>query len=344
MAASTYFQPYYYPTTVVFLDDNRDFLLNLSLSLSPNLAYRLSTDAQTLLDYLHERSRQPLYRRCFSYVKDLAATRSERLDVIRVNLTQIQHEVRHRDRFEEISVAVVDYDLPDMQGLEFCRRLRDLQVKTILLTGVADSSVAVEAFNSGLIDRYLSKQDAQIECRLNAMIRELQSAYFGEHSELVRWCVSQRSPGFLREPAFARLYDDIAREYGIVEHYFVHDPSGLLLVDAQGAVYRLIVLDEAQIQTHIDVAREHNASAELVARLESRRTLPYFWVTPDGHYRPEAFNWWTYLFDAQALDGESRYYYAIIPDPPNFSGLLRPTSSYSDYLSRLDNESVLLAG
>lgn len=33
--------PFYFPTTVVFIDDNIDFLANLSLRLAPNLAFQL---------------------------------------------------------------------------------------------------------------------------------------------------------------------------------------------------------------------------------------------------------------------------------------------------------------
>ena len=54
-------------------------------------------------------------------------------------------------RFAMKTVVVVDYSMPNMNGLEVCKALEDLPLKFIMLTGKAEPETAIEAFNDGLI-------------------------------------------------------------------------------------------------------------------------------------------------------------------------------------------------
>ncbi|MDP1897116.1 MAG: hypothetical protein Q8K43_04430, partial [Sulfurimicrobium sp.] len=59
--------PFYYPTTVVFVDDSRDFLANLGLQLDAGLAFRLYDSPVDALVALNGSTGQPsLVERFFS--------------------------------------------------------------------------------------------------------------------------------------------------------------------------------------------------------------------------------------------------------------------------------------
>lgn len=66
------------------------------------------------------------------------------------------------DRIEEdgqIAVAIVDYRMPEMNGLEFIEQARVLSPATawIMLSGYADTQLTIETINRGHVFRFLTK-------------------------------------------------------------------------------------------------------------------------------------------------------------------------------------------
>jgi len=64
-----------------------------------------------------------------------------------------------RIKQEEIAVIVSDYNMPEMTGVELLSRVKDISPDTtkILLTGITDFNVAVEAINTGQVFRFILK-------------------------------------------------------------------------------------------------------------------------------------------------------------------------------------------
>lgn len=62
-------------------------------------------------------------------------------------------------RTEPAQVVVSDHDMPGVKGLEFLRLLKDEFPETvsILLTGVADKELAIQATNEGVVFRFVEK-------------------------------------------------------------------------------------------------------------------------------------------------------------------------------------------
>ena len=183
--------PCYYPTTIVLVDDSMDFLNNLSLQLDPQLAYQLYGSPLQALDGINtSSSNKPLYERCLSPYRDYSEIASfySAQQVFVLDFGRIGNQVYNAQRFSEIAVAVVDYDMPEMNGLEFCQAINNPYIKKILLTGKADERVAVEAFNRGIIDRFIMKSDAQAAEKINAMVGHLQYQYFENIAHTIMRC------------------------------------------------------------------------------------------------------------------------------------------------------------
>ncbi len=66
---------------------------------------------------------------------------------------------RDPSRFDDLSVLVVDYAMPEMTGIEFCAQFRGHRVKKMLLTGAEERDVVFDAFNQGIIDHFVAKND-----------------------------------------------------------------------------------------------------------------------------------------------------------------------------------------
>lgn len=331
--------PYQFPTTVVLVDDDAAFLANFSLALDAALSFRLFDSAAAALAYLNRADQpSPLYQRCLSHYRDAVGC-SVADQLIRLDVSALAREIGNPDRFGEVSVVIVDYDMPGMDGLELCRRLRHSRIKRLLLTGVGDERVAVKAFNAGLIDRFISKSERNLAEEVNAAVRELQSRYFRDVQRTLRESLNLEAPPFMRDPVFAAYFHGLLREHGYVEYYFTAEPAGFLLLTADGTLGRLLVYTDADLRSQWEIACDQDCPPELAYALSSGSAVPYFWHT-EGFYRPECGpDWRSYLYPATPLPGAELYYIALVKRPP-LQGHGQ-VSSYSAYLDWLDRSTAV---
>lgn len=326
--------PFYFPTTVVFVDDSTDFLANLSLQLAPELAFWLYDSPEEALVLLNDASNlaTPIerYFSRYHHTGDLPLTHH----VIDVNLDKIHREVHNESRFKQVSVAVVDYDMPSMNGIEFCSSIKNPAIKKVLLTGKADEKVAVRAFNQGIIDRFILKQDKDVTEILNQTILELQRAYFSQTERMLADALAIGKHAFLRDPLFADKFREICDRLQIVEFYLCSEPDGMLMLNADGVASLLIVPNEDALLGQYEIAFEQGAPQELLDALKSNQVVPYFWKT-GGYWMPECRDWRAFLFPATEFKGRQWYCYAIVNNPP-----LHKTDtvlSYRAFLNELDH-------
>ncbi|MBI3530469.1 MAG: response regulator [Betaproteobacteria bacterium] len=326
-------RPFYFPTTVAIVDDSPDFLANLSLNLDPMLAFRVfDSPAETLAALNREQASTPGPERFFS-VYQHREEHSFDHHVIDLNMARIHREVFNDKRFERYSVVVVDYDMPEIDGLEFCRRLAHSPVRKVLLTGKADEKVAVQAFNEGIIDRFVLKQDPNAMTLLQQTIREMQEDYFQDIERMMEDALNIGPLHFLRDPFFSELFRKICAELNIVEFYLCSSPDGILLFDGTGAVTLLLVCNDEAMRVHYDVAFDNAAPAALLDELIKGNIVPYFWRSR-GLYSRQYFDWRSYVYPALECNGLQRYRYALVKDTRGL--LLSPVFSYHDYLRQLD--------
>jgi CheY-like chemotaxis protein len=330
---STGVRPFQFPTMVAFVDDNANFLANLSLKLNSTLAFRLfDSSAPALAALRAEAAVAPGPEQFFS----LYQNREEfSLDhhVIDLNLSRIHREIYNERRFERYSVAVIDYDMPEFDGLEFCRRMGKSPIRKILLTGKADEIIAVQAFNQGLIDRFILKQDPNVIAKLQEAINEMQTAYIMQVERMMEDALAIGQLHFLRDPFFAALFEKIRTEFGAVEYYLCTSPDGMLLLNANGGATFLQVCSEENMQAQYDIAYDNAAPEDLLHALQRREVVPYFWRSR-GLYTEQYAQWRPHVHPALMCNGLQRYYCARIENPPGF--LLADVLSYREYLDRLD--------
>lgn len=337
--ASVY--PYRFPTTAVLVDDNADFLVNFSLELDARLAYRLFDSPQMALNFLNRQQPSPLFQRCFSQHRDIVGW-SPTDQLIRFDVSELEREVGNVHRFGEVSVLVVDYDMPGMDGLEFCRRVKNKQIKKILFTGVGDEKVAVEAFNQGIIDRFLLKSHREVGRLVNQAIRELQSEYFRDASYMIRESLRLESPNFLEDPIFADYFQGVCEDNDFVEYYYAAEPGGFLLSTADGSLGRLLVFTQQDLQAQIEIAQDQGAPGELLNFLRSGRMIPYFWTT-GGYFKPELADWQDFLYPAHTIEARQLYHVALVEEPAAYAENRRQMSSFTEYLDWLDMEGHVTA-
>jgi CheY-like chemotaxis protein len=318
---------YYHPTLTVLVDDSESFLKSLSFQLDPMLASKTFYDTSVALQWLKHSTQPgqlPLHAN-FDTVNQQADQRNVALDLDRIHRIS-----RQRQRFDVPAVVVVDYSMPQMNGLEFCQQLRRLPCKKILFTGAADEKIAVTAFNRGLIDRYIKKSDPNALDILELEIAALQQAYFADHSETLCQLLTLHDYRFLDDAALAALVERLYRQHGFVEHYLYPNPNGILFFDKHGKAHLMMIETESGMGAQYEIARDSEAPPSLLNALHERRVLPFF-SDGDGMYSPAVGDGWhRYCQPAQVCEGRERYYWALFDMPPHFLG--GPQYPYSRFL------------
>lgn len=328
-------QPFYFPTTVAFVDDSLPFLANLGLQLDSSLAFRMFHSPFAAMVALNgTAAAPPMVDKLFSLYRHRGDTSCAH-HVIDLSLDMIHREVHNERRFEQVSVVVVDYDMPEINGIEFCKSLKNPAIKRILLTGKADEQLAIRAFNDRTIDRFIRKQDANAMDMLNQAIQDLQKEYFEQIENMLSEALAVGSHMFLRDPDFGERFDEIRKQLGIVEHYLSYTPDGILMLDMAGVAHLLIVQTEEMLRGCHEIAFDLDAPEELLEELRSGQSIPYFWKTA-GNYSPEYEDWQAYLHPATEFKGKEWYLYTVVKNPDAFN--MKYVVTYADYLEKLDRD------
>jgi CheY-like chemotaxis protein len=321
--------PYYHPTTICFVDDNEAFLASLELELPGEWACRTFSDPESALAYLNEPNPlPPLMDRCFSLQRESNAA------VIHLDLGLIEQEISHVDRFRRNSVLVVDYAMPSINGLEFCEALKDTHIRRAMLTGVADEKLAVQAFNAGLIHRFIPKQTDDPILAVHQFVEELVQEYFNQYTERLKTTLAIDPPAFLTDPDVAAWVRELMTENRLVEYYLVDDPPGLLMLKGSGQIWRLTILSQADREAQASLAARFGADTALTDALEAGdRAVFLTGMQPDDYFGDEDFPWEELTQDAWQLSAD--WTVAIWKDAPGDIDFDPATASYDAYLSTL---------
>lgn len=331
---SPFLLPYYHPSTVVFLDDNHEFLRDLEVRLPERMAYILHHDpAEALVDVNRYAASATLATRCFSLTE--YDPRSRTPSVIEFDVGLIEEEVTSIERFDRTSVVVVDYAMPAMNGLEFCERIDDPYVKKMLLTGAADEKLAVTAFNDGLIDRFVLKNQPDSLEQMLRFTGELQIAHFRRQQTVLAAALSLNPPPFLEDHALIDHITRLAARRGYVEHYLVGDPPGFMLLTAAGRVERLVVLSDEDFDRQTRQVEDHGAPQRWVEAMQARTKVLCLYESLVGQ-NPSDYPWEEFSFDAWRVDAAVTWWLALIPHPPVHIDFDADRACLDAFLDRLD--------
>lgn len=321
------FPLFHRPGTVVFLDDDPDYLEMLAMVLPRHWYVKLFMRPAECISYLQQEP--PFWEADAWNQQQLVERWREGKPLIPQVLG---YWSKYTERYALTRVCVVDYSMPGMDGLQALAELVDWPGSRVLLTGQADEQVAVRAFNRGLIDQFIPKQTPDISRRLIEAVDHLLATPHARHAQIWRATLKAEHNALLRQPEVARdLQAFVAKRW--VEHVVLGEPFGVLGMDSAGRVGWLQLETREGLKAQAELAElEGMPAASLddirhgrkLANLELRQALggkdalelsPAFQVGPDGAVLGALF----------AIDP------AHSPDP---------SSSYTNWLARQDKRQV----
>ena len=260
---------YYHPCTWMFVDDQEGFLNAIELVLPDDRPYVMSAGTslgRKLVDQLIDGRllQEP----------DVTWKSVSGESVIRSVERGISLPSTFEKRFGSVSVVVCDYAMPGVNGLQFLDSIRDPNVRKILLTGVADESTAIEAFNNGLIDRFVVKNDPDAVGRTFTHATELEVKRFLAIQESV-WGRAHEGLTYLRRSDIALEHMmSVCRKMGTVEYYYSDFPPGFALIDASGRASFLLLFDRAYLGRMVADLRSRSVSKQALDSVASGLAYP----------------------------------------------------------------------
>jgi len=308
-------------TTIVAVDDDPYFLQSLAFHLDRHQRCEAFRDPREALEMLQARLSGP------SLLDELASPLDEcdlndlpgdMLDrALRVHCSRIVRIAGEPRRIREVSCVVVDFDMPGLDGVEFCRRLRGQPLRRILLTGKADERVAIRAFNEGLIDCYIFKAGENAAQEIRHRIAEAQEAYFLRATNLMGQVLgADRS--FLADAEVVDHIGEELRRAKAVEWFLTVDPPGLLCLDAAGQGMQLLIQSPEEIEGHLETAREQGTL--LSAPPGGQGWQP--WLCPRPTLAP-----YTWSIHPAEVRGAGRWRISTVPIPAKTAALVRRASA-----------------
>jgi CheY-like chemotaxis protein len=296
-----------HPVSLAFVDDSQSFL--------ESVAFMLTGHAQVVLFDSATHAAERLLRSGTAN----PATLSPHEGGLLTDLRTIHHRALDPERFSETAVAFVDYSMPEQDGLSLCSLLRETPLQLVLFTGQADQKVAVEAFNNRLIDYFLPKHNDAL-AQLPDLIARFTRRYFEQQSDFLRRAIKLNPESILHDDSLDAFVTGLKRQHGFIEHYYLAEPEGLLLLKPDGKKWRLVIESEAGMHAQIETAIAYGAPVSLIEALRSGAVVPYFWRS-GGMYNIECLEWKKYVHSARLHHGRTTYHWALIESPPDLNNL-----------------------
>lgn len=261
------FPLFHRPGTVVFLDDDPDYLEMLALVLPRHWHLSLFLRPTECISHLLQ---EPPFWEADAW------NQQQLVDLWREGKPLIPQVLaywsRYTERYALSRVCVVDFSMPGMDGLQALAELGDWPGSRVLLTGQADEQVAVRAFNRGLIDQFIPKQTPDISRRLVEAVERLLFTSHARHAQTWRSTLNQEQGALLRLPGVdAWLATFCAKHW--VEHVVIGEPFGVLGMDASGRVGWLQLETREGLQALAELAVVAGVPAAGVEEIRAGRQL-----------------------------------------------------------------------
>ena len=300
------------PISVYLIDDDSDFLLDLSTRLSVEFfRYEASKSPKKLLKHINKQYVDNPFIKRTTQELPLGSRGDRRIEV---QTSEIYHEVRRLERFEQVGIVIVDVQMPEMDGIDFCKKLKNPYIQKIMLTGTLSETDAISALNTGVVHQVLYKHPTKMGEILHEALLRARWSYF---TALTRAMYGSNSPYNINsapeDSAFAKLLEKEMQRCKAVEYYLC-DPRGtFLLLDANGNSYGLFARTSQQLQESYSTPQAQSVSPQLLKELKAhKKMLCYF--HPEQTRSPEGGAWEQYVHATNVFQGDQPLFYACVPN------------------------------
>ena len=341
---------FFYPTTVMLIDNDAEFLSETALELQNRYKTITCTDAKKAYELLTKKKGKERFKGWEIGNKIYKAI-------------EYRDEVYNKSRFNEVLVVVLEYDMrsPEKQSAiyEADYFLRHMGMDDyyashkhnyILLT-----AKRLEELNKEFTEEVLRKENqikktnpghiVQLFDKINClMTEEFQHICHG----IATLLVSEEKTSFLNDGNFLPIFNVYLEEHKICEGYLFDSQGSLMLLDNKANIHWLFVRSETGVINSITKAKKWGAPASVIKALESKKLILSLYELEDFERREE-IDWDAYLLKAEVFNDKDKkhevfghipsdYYYAFTQDFPEHGMKTENIVSYESFLKSKENK------
>lgn len=305
---------FYYPTNVVLVDDDKEFLKEMCSNLNEQGDKLVKTffEPKRVLSYL--KSQSGIYENYQKYLErvNLIETDIDGKDKItRINFERICALPHDKGRYNEISVIAADLFMPQMNGIDFFKEIKDTPIKKILLTGNADYKLAVDAFNDGIIDKFIIKEEEGMQEKLFESISSFKGKYFQEFSETLLQVFDK---GIKKTIQYNFAFSSWCAGHKISEYYQCDSNGSCFGLDENWETHWLLICSEKEALEYVAIAENFEETCPALNELKSNKRLLFFLTEADKQFPPAS--WGKNMFPIRGdfvVDNE-KYFYSFVSE------------------------------
>ncbi|HHF0530468.1 TPA: response regulator [Legionella anisa] len=262
---------FHHPIKVIFLDDSRSFLDALDLEFGAQLNMLTLTNPDTAIQTIDNHS-QNITKSVFKMMNDVDTdTTTDR--VIGFEVGNMLSIIYDKTRFDHVAILVVDYEMPNINGIEFCQKLKERKIFRIMLTAEADKDTAIKAFNNGLIDKFILKTNAELYSEITLAVQELTQRYF---KELSGGIISEHASSIgdlLDNKSYLQLFAEVVSKVQPVEYYLVDTSGSFVFLDKDANPTWLIVKHNNELDEQLELLQGYEVPEQIIESVAKKEKL-----------------------------------------------------------------------
>lgn len=312
MDVTTRIPAFYFPTNVMLLDDDQALLNSMRGVIDKSFPYVLQDNPIQAIEYLrqHTFTTGELANQ-LGVRHDLADSDDFREESpVTIYTADLLKNLANANRFSRILCIVIDKVMGKVDGVQLCHRMRQdgLMVKRILLTGQAGLEKAIDAFNSREINAYIPKlaPGNNVTDLINNQIRELVWMQFLELGDSLFGGLASKI-SLLSDEKFITVFDQVRKELQAVEFYLYDEVGSFVFCNADGVARLLLVKQEDDFESMIDVMSDNGAPESVVESVKSYKYYPYS-TTKSDILLADGVRWADLLVPMQQVSGKNVFY------------------------------------
>ena len=293
----------FFPTRIILIDDDQDFLISVSRHLKKFFQVDTFSDPRQALTYILENQKKiDLFNEESFISRENQDVEEFKLDLMKINVF-----VKNKEKYNFPTIIISDYEMNDMTGLQLFEKLDKTSMMRFFLTGKADLKLAVEAFNRGLVDKFLIKDTEKIHDEIIMNIRACQHNFFSKISYPILSHLNIPIDSLLNKIDFSYHFMKIVQENEVLEYYLIDNIGSFLLITKNEKRLYFIVMLDRQFDEYLNVAVTSRAPNEIIDGLKNRTDAPTF--ISEADYNLSAREW---RHITQTFEKKGEYYFVLI--------------------------------
>lgn len=302
---------FYFKPTICWIDDNRLFLEAANNLFKEEFNCLMFQDPSEAVKFLS------VYESPCSKINCIREfTESELFDVqdhlpVDINISEITNLSSNISIRNEIAILLIDNCMPEIKGIDICNQFKYLSCKKILLTGETSPIEAIDAFNDGIIDKFIPK-DKNFTEKLRKNIFDLTLQFFSDTTASLLSYLETARPSPLSDQIFVNFFIDWFKFNNFKEFYLINKNGSFLVKDAVGNLTAFIVMSETAIKEYIKVIEDlPDSFGKLKFDISEGKLIPFFGIGKEC-WQFNHSEWEKYLYAANTIQGREKYFWSIV--------------------------------